>query len=494
VTARRTGLVERVLGSYQSVARRWRSRGVLPDRTDVAEALDRNGIPRVVAGGIAAAALGATLIAVGVVLPAHVQVGLLVAVGLFLVGATVAAPMAVPVLAMPLLVVVQRIGGGGGVLSISDFTFFALFWICVVLGQRPYSRAMRALLWVSLAYQLATAFTVVANHDSASVVEWFHEWLLVAGAVVVGWAIGRRGLAAVALSLLLATCGVIAVLALVQWRVQTAAGDSGPVYLSWPFGMHKNFIGTTLGFAAVVAYARPRWLRWPRPVAWGMFALLVAGIAVSQSRQAYVGLAIGVLAVLVRRSSGVRHSAWILVPVAVALVVVALVLRDQIQADNPFNSAYQRLTWYQQAIAVWSTDPIFGVGLRWWYTGRFPYAFQPPNAEFEVLSSAGVVGLAGFFVLVVGSLVVLWRIRSDYGTVGFAVLLTRFVQGQFDLFWVAVAVSIPYLIAGISLGAADLADEQEAAAREAAAREAPARPPRAGAGAVTAPARAPVPS
>ncbi|HEY0118855.1 MAG TPA: hypothetical protein VGC04_08760, partial [Cellulomonas sp.] len=37
-----------------------------------------------------------------------------------------------------------------------------------------------------------------------------------------------------------------------------------------------------------------------------------------------------------------------------------------------------------------------------------------------------------------------------------------FVQGQFDLFWVAVAVSVPYLIAGICLGAAALADEKDA--------------------------------
>jgi hypothetical protein len=487
VTARRTGLVERIVGTYSSTARRWRSRGGIPDRTDLSESLERNGVPRVVAAGIAAAGVGAALVAVGVVLPAHVQLGLLVAVALFLAGATVAAPMAVPVLAMPLLVVVQRIGGGGVDLSISDFTLFGIFWICVVLGQRPYSRAMRSLLWVSVAYQLATAFTVVANHDSAGVVEWFHAWLLVAGAVVVGWSIGRRGLAPAALSLLLGACGVIAVLALLRWRQQSAAGDSGPVYLDWPFGMHKNFIGTTLGFGAVVAYARPPWLRWPRPVAWGMFALLVAGIAVSQARQAYVGLAVGVLAVLVRRSSGVRHSPWILVPVAIALVVVALVLRDQIQADNPFNSAYQRLTWFQQAIAVWSTSPIVGVGLRWWYTGRFPYAFQPPNAEFEVLSSAGVVGLAGFVVLMVGSLVVLWRLRPDYGAVGFAVLLTRFVQGQFDLFWVAVAVSVPYLVAGMCLGAAALADEREQDARDEGRGRTPVRAaaPAAGALAVT---------
>jgi hypothetical protein len=32
-------------------------------------------------------------------------------------------------------------------------------------------------------------------------------------------------------------------------------------------------------------------------------------------------------------------------------------------------------------------------------------------------------------------------------------ILMRFVQGQFDLFWVAAQVSIPFVIAGVCLGA-----------------------------------------
>ncbi|HEY0117837.1 MAG TPA: hypothetical protein VGC04_03550, partial [Cellulomonas sp.] len=186
MTVRRRGLVDRALDGYGLLIRRWRRKGALPDRADAAEALDRNGLPRLVAAGVAVVGVGALFVALGIALPAHVQLGMLAAVAVFLVGATTISPMAVPVLTMPLLVVVQRIGGGGVDLSISDFVLFGAFWICVVLGHRPYSRSMRALLWVSLAYQLATAFTVLANHDSASIVEWFHAWLLVAGAIVVG--------------------------------------------------------------------------------------------------------------------------------------------------------------------------------------------------------------------------------------------------------------------------------------------------------------------
>ena len=50
-----------------------------------------------------------------------------------------------------------------------------------------------------------------------------------------------------------------------------------------------------------------------------------------------------------------------------------------------------------------------------------------------MLASAGLVGLLGFVVMWVGLLIVLWRIDPRYGTLAFAVLLSRLVQAQFDL-------------------------------------------------------------
>ena len=41
-----------------------------------------------------------------------------------------------------------------------------------------------------------------------------------------------------------------------------------------------------------------------------------------------------------------------------------------------------------------------------------------------------------------------------------AVVLSRFVQGQFDLFWVSVQVSLPFVIAGICLGALARAESE----------------------------------
>ena len=85
---------------------------------------------------------------------------------------------------------------------------------------------------------------------------------------------------------------------------------------------------------------------------------------------------------------------------------VTLMVRDQVRSGNQFNSVFQRLNWFQDSLSVWGTDPWFGAGLRWWYTDRFAVRFQPPNAEIEVLTTAGVVGLAAFLVMIVGALVV----------------------------------------------------------------------------------------
>ena len=40
-------------------------------------------------------------------------------------------------------------------------------------------------------------------------------------------------------------------------------------------------------------------------------------------------------------------------------------------------------------------------------------------------------------------------------------MLSRFVQSQFDLFWTAVQVSVPFVIAGICLGAAARAQSND---------------------------------
>ena len=132
--------------------------------------------------------------------------------------------------------------------------------------------------------------------------------------------------------------------------------------------------------------------------------------------------------------------------------MVLTLVRDQISSGNQHNSFFSRLTWFQEALEIWSTKPLTGVGLRWWYTDRFPGGIQPPNALLEVITASGLLGLIGFLALMIGSLLVLWRIPPEYGMLAVLVVLGRFVQGQLDAFWVAAQTSIPFVVAGICLG------------------------------------------
>lgn len=392
------------------------------------------------------------LLGIGALVATDATLALVAALGVLLVGLAFYQPLLIPVLAMPALVIVQRVGVGGVDLSLSDFALFGAFWVALVFAPRPLSPAMRTLLWVSAVYQVATLFTVLMNPYLANTVEWFHAWLSVGGALVVGWAVGASGRARLGLTLLLIPCLAIALLTVLTGAQQLAAGNTGPVYLDQPIAMHKNFIGAVLGIAALLAYARPLWVAWPRWFALGTFWLCALGVVASQARQALVGLAVAILLVALRRDPDRRRNRIILVLVPVALYFVVLAVQEQLASDGEHDSASQRLAWYGDALDVWERSPWFGMGLRWWTSGRTEFVFQPPNAELEVLSSAGIVGLAGFLVMFAVAFVVLWRLPARFGTLAVAVLLMRFITGQFDLFWVAVQVSLPFTVIGICLG------------------------------------------
>ena len=277
--------------------------------------------------------------------------------------------------------------------------------------------------------------------------------------------------------MLIFTIGLLALITVLEGLLHFAEGDFTPVYPSFPFPMHKNFAGTLCGLGAAMVYARPKWVGLSRPLALFLMTVMVAAMLVTQSRQAVIGL-IGAVFVLVMRSNTDRkRSKLVLLLLAPIVVGVTNLVQDQLQSDNQFNSALQRITWFQDSLTVWSTDPWFGVGLRWWYTDRFSVQFQPPNAEIEVLTSAGVLGLLGFIVLMVVALRVAWRLDPVYGSLAVAVFVSRLVQSQFDLYWAAVQGSLPFVVLGLCLGAQRHAEDAAAleAARggDTAARKAP---------------------
>jgi len=385
-----------------------------------------------------------------------------VVIAVFLVGAvlTGSQPYAIALLAIPGLFVTSRVGMGGSDLSVSDVALAAAFGSALLLGHRPYSRPLKALLWLNLFYQFTTIFTVIVNPSSTNTVEWFHAWLLVSGALIAGWALGRGGYARTALTTMVVTTLVIAAGTYVTAASQFMNGNFSPVYPGWPFEMHKNFAGATLALGILILFVGPDWARWSK--GWGRFALvLLAGaLILTQSRQAMIGLAVALAIVVLRR----RNAGHIVLTALLAIPAVFLIVQtviEQIDSQNQFNSYYQRLDWLREVYALWKLSPIFGHGLRYWY--EHPWAnFQPPQAEIEVLAAAGVFGLIGFVVMWIGVIVVLWHIDPRFGTLAVAAVLSRIVAAQFDLFWVTAQVSLPFVIAGVCLGAMDRAQEEAA--------------------------------
>lgn len=386
---------------------------------------------------------------------------LAIVIAVFVIGAALSGskPLAIALLGMPLLLIPQRIGIGGGDLSVSDAALAAAFGAAVLLGQRPFSRPLRNLLWINLFYQFTTLFTVIVNPYAANTVEWFHAWLLVSGALIVGWALGAAGYARLALSLIVVTACIIAVLTIVQGALQFATGNFGPAFPMWPFELHKNFVGTVLAFAAIVVYLNPDWVGWTKTHASFAFWLMVVGVLLAQSRQALIGLMAAIIIAVLRRSTTKRSRLVLLLLIPAGWLIVNMVM-EQLGSENRHNSVLQRLDWFKEVYTYWLEAPVFGHGLRYWYTeGAIPY--QPPQAEMEMLASAGVFGLIGFLVMWLGVFVVLWRIDPRFGTLAVAVVLCRFVQAQFDLFWIAAQVSIPFVIAGICLGAMAREERQD---------------------------------
>lgn len=390
----------------------------------------------------------------------HPGLGVGIAVAVVTVGLATAQPALLPVLAMPLLAVGLRVGGGGVDLTLSDFALGLALWPAVLFGPRPLSPPMRRLLWLNALYQAVTLLTVVANPFLANTVEWVHAWLLVSGALLVGWAVGRSGYARQGLTLLLLVSLVIALSTIGQGLVQLSSGNTAAVYPDWPWSMHKNFAGTLLGFAAVLVYVHPAWMGWSRR--WALAAFWVFGVAIAftQSRQALLALG-AVLVVLTLRGGERRRSRLILVAVVPALLFVGTLVRDQVEAGNPFNSVFQRLDWYAETWAISLEAPWLGYGLRYWTGPEPPASFQPPNVILEQLATSGVVGLLGFLVMIGGTLVVLWRMDPAFGTLALGVVLSRLLQGQFDLFWISIGVSVPFALAGVALGAEALHRSRE---------------------------------
>lgn len=378
----------------------------------------------------------------GVVVVEYETLAIMLAIGILGIGIISTDIGLLPVLAFPATLVMVRTGP----VSVSDLVLVMAILPAVLLYRRDDTTPMQALMWAGVTYHAMLVPTLLLNPYAANFLEWFHTMALVLGGLAVGWVVGRNGYAQSALTLyLLGSVGI----ALAAILTGVLTGNFGDVYLP---ALHKNFIGNTLAFAFLILWVRPDWLRCNKQLAILGMVICGGGIAASGSRQAIVSVfvVVAILALRSRAKGGGRGRVMLLALVPGVFFVMKSV-GDQLQDDNPFNSTSQRLEWFSESIEIWQLSPIVGVGLRWWYTGDYS-SFQPPNSFFEMLSSAGIVGLVAFLILCGAGLWVTLTLPPRYGQVAAAVVIARFVQGQLDLFWVAGQSSIPWMMAGLVIG------------------------------------------
>lgn len=402
----------------------------------------------------------AAAIGIGATSAGYPEWALVLAVAIFALGLAISAPLVAIAFSVVATLLMQRIGGA---FSVSD-AVLALAMALALFQMRGHAiRSMSTLLWAGAGYLAAIVPTLILNPYPANGVDWSRDIVLVLGSLLVGFVIGARGRARLAVGMYVIGCCGIAVAAVIAGAVMAVQQHRfGPVYLPY---LDKNLIGVALAGAVIVVYGRSAWFRLPSRLRWFVIILCSAGVAASGARQAMVGLAIGLVVVALRRDpvTGKRPKLpWLIV--AVVPYVVWTTVVEQLNSGNAYNSASQRLNWFQDSLQIWQSSPLFGVGLRWWYTDRFTPQFQPPNLVFEQLTTVGVVGLVALVALFAVGFVTLWRLDPAYGTVGAAIVASRFVGAQFDLFWVAGQASFLWIIAGICFGACARAGSASAGA------------------------------
>ncbi len=365
-------------------------------------------------------------------------------------------PLAPVVGAVPASFLVLHVGGtgGGNSISLADLVLL-LAAICAIPLVR-WRRATWFLRWLPLVlvYQATTLLSVVHNPNRYDVVEWFHQFLMVAGAAAVGYAIEARGRTTVALQLYVFFASILSTWIILLWLPHGLHPAA-----TLPLGLQKNAIGNLLVVSVLICQFSPPWQRHDGWRAATKYLCIVAVLATG-SRQAVFGLVVAVSITFLRdrrrETEGtrrVRSRSFILLFVIGAMAAIAYVsVVHEVNSGAKINSITTREASYTQTLDIWRTSPLFGVGERYWYTGQYPTAIQPPNAEIGLLATGGIVGLLGLLVLLGGSLRFLWRAPPALGgSVALSVMLAHIVEGQFDIFWVTATGSLPWIFLGMAL-------------------------------------------
>ena len=392
--------------------------------------------------------------ALGALTSSHRLIGLIIGALVGAVGVLVTDPLLVPVAAFPATLLIQRVGSGGSGSSVSISDLMVLFALAFALPKVHWEKAgtLRRALVPAAAYEALVLVTVIVHPNSHDSLEWAHRLVMLLGSLVVGWVVAASGRARQAVTALLVGCMVLAALALehsVTLHFHAAQWGS----------YQKNYIGTTMWMAVIIAHLNPPWIAVPPWLARTAKYLCVLGLLASQSKQAIIALFVVAAFAAYRQPSVRRRSKFLLAALVPLLVAGYFILTAEIAQlpHNRFNSIATREASLSADLHVWLASPIFGQGMRWFYLPQFIGYIQPPDIFVEVLTETGVIGILALLVLLGGSGRLFLSLPRAIGTLAFVLVLGRAFEAIFDIYWVSAGITLPWLVAGLAIGAWDTA-------------------------------------
>lgn len=409
-------------------------------------------------GAITAPVLAAQGV-IGALVATGSSVGGLAAAGAVALVGAVLAPAVVAAAALPASYGFWRFGPGQLSLSVTDLVLGV-----AILAALPHVRVtplLRRMVQLVAVYVGMIVIVVAAEPSARAGFELLHRAFLAGGCIVVGAAIAGMERDRLALRLFVATSLVVAAAAVLD----TLGSGFAPAY---PFGMHKNAAGTLIATAILVSLVARSRLGLPPSGRIAVDVLLFSGMLACQSRGAVLTLVVVlVLWPLVRRrsadaaapASGIGNRLVPMLGVVAAVVMTVLsanALFTQDAKDDRFNSLNSRTLTYEAAIDLWQEKPLTGQGLKYWrdpaILSRSAFG-EPHNLIVSALAESGVVGLAALVMLVVGSLRIVSRNRHPLGQLAVLALVAHPLGALLGIYWVAGTFSLPWLLAGLAVGA-----------------------------------------
>jgi hypothetical protein len=241
---------------------------------------------------------------------------------------------------------------------------------------------------------------------------------------------------------------------------------------SAPFGLHKNFVGALLGAVIVLVFIAREDLALPAPWQAVIVCLIGAGEVASHSRGGALAASVGLFLAFVLQ--GKLHSTGtkvlgVLVAAGLAVFVYASV-RHQLDQSQPVVSTSSigiRYNVERATRAVWRTSPAYGVGLKYFNTYAYgSFALAASNVVDNELAESGVIGLAGFVVLLGTVLGAGFRRgrAEELAAAGFGMVAGLLAHGMVDIYWTAGTITLPFIVMGMAL-AREPSDQQNGAFR-----------------------------